>query len=265
MTSRTEVASFGYHEVTDTPGTAGFQRAAAVAYKLTQLEFDRHLDAIATAGHSPELVSRINFAVPGRHLLLTFDDGGSSALYAADALCRRGWIGHFFIVTGLIGQRTFLDAAGIREIHRAGHLIGSHSHTHPDIFRELAPEQMREEWRVSADRLAQLLGEPCEVGSVPGGDISGAVPGAAAAAGIRLLFTSEPRTDSQVIDGCRLLGRYVPKVGTAPSRIRHLAGFRGWTSALMARRAKVVARRALPPVYRALVRHRTRSREPGPD
>jgi len=37
----------------------------------------------------------MDFERPGRHVLLTFDDGGKSALYASDQLSRRGWKGHF--------------------------------------------------------------------------------------------------------------------------------------------------------------------------
>jgi hypothetical protein len=34
--------------------------------------------------------------------------------------------------------------------------------------RELSPERMTEEWRISAEVLADLLGEPCLTASVPG-------------------------------------------------------------------------------------------------
>ena len=37
----------------------------------------------------PELVDEINLSRPGRHLLLTFDDGGKSALRVSAELNRR--------------------------------------------------------------------------------------------------------------------------------------------------------------------------------
>ncbi|HMJ58414.1 MAG TPA: hypothetical protein VK467_04715, partial [Gemmatimonadales bacterium] len=62
------------------------------------------------------------------------------------------------------------------------------------------------------------------------------------------------------LNGCRVLGRFSPKVGTTPDRIRELAQFRGWTSALMVRRLKGLARAGLPLLYRYYVRRTTRAR-----
>ncbi len=184
MSTRTpRIASFGYHEVTDEPTTSGFQRPAALPFKHTRRAFAEHLASIATGPHVPGLVAQIDFTRLGRHVLLTFDDGGKSAVYTADELSRRGWKAHFFIVTSLIGTRTFVDATDIRYLRSCGHIVGSHSHTHPDIFRDQTPERMLEEWRTSCGILADLLGEPCSVASVPGGDISTAVLRSAAPAG----------------------------------------------------------------------------------
>src|SRR5207302_680738 len=80
------VGSFGYHEVTDHPGTAGFQRPGALPYKHTGEAFTRNLDAIAAASCPPERVTDLDLTRPGRHVLLTFDDGGKSAVPIGDAL-----------------------------------------------------------------------------------------------------------------------------------------------------------------------------------
>src|SRR5207248_2822151 len=165
------------------------------------------LDAIGTGPVAPQLVTDIDLSAPGRHLLLTFDAGGRSALHIGDALCARGWRGHFFIVTNLLGVRTFLAPADIRQLRSCGHLIGSHSHTHPDIFNALSPRRMLEEWHASTDALSQVLGERCATAAVPGGDISPQVLESAAAAGLRALFTSEPWLVPRRVHGCWILGR----------------------------------------------------------
>jgi peptidoglycan/xylan/chitin deacetylase (PgdA/CDA1 family) len=203
----------------------------------------------------------VDWERPGRHLHLTFDDGGKSALHAAEELDRRGWRGHFFIVTDRIGCRTFLNRAEIRRLHERGHRIGSHSHTHPNIFRELAPAQMLEEWRVSSGILSDLLGAPCEHAAVPGGDISELVLRTADSAGFRFLFTVEPELQPRLVGRCRVLGRCLIKTGMSPERVAELARGEGWGSALAVRRLKVLARRACPPLYRQLVRQRTREWE----
>src|SRR2546421_6853560 len=185
--SETVAAAFAYHDVTDDPRDSGFQWRGAAPYTIGRAAFRSHLEAMATAYQRPALVTAIDFAAPGRHLLLTFDDGGKSALAVGDELSRRGWLGHFFIVTGRIGDATFLDAAGIRYLRRCGHVIGSHSHTHPNIFREQPLAQMIAEWRAGCGPPADLLGEPCPRASRPGG---GSSP--AGAAGARAPRANEP-------------------------------------------------------------------------
>ena len=252
------VATFGYHDVTDDGTQSGFQRGGAVPFKLDTRLFSSHLDRIAAGEHHPALVTSIDLTKPGRHLLLTFDDGGKSALEIGDELCRRGWRGHFFITTSLIGRRTFLDAGEIRQLRSAGHVIGSHSHTHPDIYRELGPERMLVEWRQSSDILAQMLGEPCRAAAVPGGEISPAVLRSAGVSGLRYLFTSEPWLAPRIVGGCWVLGRYCAKASTTAGEIAELAGFKGWTSKLLVRRLKVLATRSMPSLYRMYVRRSVR-------
>jgi peptidoglycan/xylan/chitin deacetylase (PgdA/CDA1 family) len=258
MQSAADVAALAFHEVTDHPSDTGFQRPGAVPFTLSRAAFERCLDRIADAPVAPTLVTDADVALPGRRLLLTFDDGGRSALDAADAIARRGWRGHFFVVTSRIGSRTFLAARMIRLLRDAGHVVGSHSHTHPDICRELPPARMAEEWRVSAEILADLLGEPCEWASVPGGEISPTVLATAADAGFRFIFTIEPTLRPAAIGGAWILGRHLVKARMPTERIGELAEFRGWRGALVTRRLKGLVRRAVPPLYRHIVARRTR-------
>jgi peptidoglycan/xylan/chitin deacetylase (PgdA/CDA1 family) len=251
------LATFGYHDVTDDPSDSGFQRPAAMRYKLARAAFARQLDAVGAAG-APRLVGDLDLAAPGHHRLLTFDDGGQSAVTAADELARRGWRGHFFLITRLIGSRRFVTVQELRYLRSCGHLVGSHSHTHPDIFRDQPVARMDEEWRVSGDILAQLLGEPCVAASVPGGDISRAVLRSAASAGFRYVFTSEPWLHPRRVAACWVLGRYCPTTATTPEQVAALARFHGWRGALLVRRLKGLARRGLPTLYRQYVRAATR-------
>jgi peptidoglycan/xylan/chitin deacetylase (PgdA/CDA1 family) len=255
------VAAFAYHDVTDDRSTSGFQRATAWAYKVPRRDFDLHLDAFAAVVPHPCVVHDVDWGEAEPRVMLTFDDGGASALYAGEALRRHDWRGHFFIVTSLIGRRTFLDAAGVRTLRAQGHVVGSHSHTHPDIFRDLSPRAMAEEWRASRDRLADLLGEPCVTASVPGGDVSPAVFQSAAEAGFLYLFTSEPDPRPTVMAGCRILGRVVVKARTSPHRIERLVRLKGWRHAWVARRLREAAATTLPTLYRYYVAVRTGSHE----
>lgn len=252
--ARADIASMMYHEVANDPTKTGFQRPGAREYTLSRRAFSSHLDEIAAGPLRPTLVTEIDPMVPGQHLCLTFDDGGLSALQVADELSRRGWRGHFLICTGRIGDRTFLDASGIRQLRQGGHLVGAHSHTHPDIFRDLSRAKMLDEWRISRSMVEQIIGEPVLAASVPGGDISQTVLEAAAQVGLRYLFTSEPWLRPQNVGGCWVLGRYIVKTSLTREILAGLVRLRGWRRAQAQRAIKEVARRALGPAYRIYVR-----------
>jgi len=255
MTTRAKIATFLYHDVSDNPLESGFQRRSALAYKQTRDVFAKHLDRIASSGLTPGRVSDLNFQRPERHVLITFDDGGRGALHAAEELNRRGWKGHFFITTSLLGTSTFLDASATRYLHSCGHVIGSHSHTHPDIFRALSFDKMIAEWGQSCDLLSDLLGVPCVTASVPGGDVSRRVFQSADAAGIQFLFTSDPFLLPKQEGACRILGRVCPKADIALPDLQKLAEFRGWTREAVRGRVKTTLKTALFPLYRIYVHY----------
>jgi peptidoglycan/xylan/chitin deacetylase (PgdA/CDA1 family) len=200
--------------------SSGFLGADADAYKMDIVDFRRHLEAVArglrrTVTTGTELLARPAVDHP---LLFTFDDGGVSALDTADMLEEFGWKGHFFVTGGRIGTPGFLDRGQIQELHRRGHIIGSHSYTHPLRMALCSKEQLDDEWQRGGEVLSEILGEPIRVASVPGGFYSRAVASSAAEAGIRLLFNSEPVTQSQIVDGCLVLGRFNIMREYAPDR-----------------------------------------------
>ena len=167
---------------------------------------------------------------------MTFDDGGASALApTADLLERHGWRGVFFVTTDRIGSPTFLDAAGIRELRRRGHVIGSHSCSHPARMSACGREQLLDEWRRSRQVLSDVLGEAVTVASVPGGYYSRMVAETAAEAGYTMLFNSEPTTKAYPVNGCRVLGRYTVYRGMSARAAAGLAtsSLPRWRQALM--------------------------------
>ncbi len=188
---------------------SGFQSPDADIYKLSCAEFEHHLREIERATKQrPALVSDAPVDANWR-LLLTFDDGGVSAsLYTADLLQKLGWRGHFFVTTDKIGTPGFLNEEQIRALHRQGHVIGSHSCSHPPRMSHCSRAQLDREWGESSRVLTGILGEPTLTASVPAGYHSRQVAEAAAAAGIRVLFTSEPVTSAYTVNGCVVLGRF---------------------------------------------------------
>ena len=93
-----------YHNVVDDAGNVGFRHSAAASYQVGIGAFQAHLAAVAQGPLCPVTVLECADGLLPACLLLTFDDGESSALAAAEMLEERGWRGHFFITTGLIGS-----------------------------------------------------------------------------------------------------------------------------------------------------------------
>jgi peptidoglycan/xylan/chitin deacetylase (PgdA/CDA1 family) len=142
-------------------------------------------------------------------LMLTFDDGGASAYHViADLLERRGWRGHFFIPTDYIGRPEFLSVSQIRDLHHRGHVVGSHSASHPQRISHLPESQIVAEWTRSADTLSEIVGQPVDIASVPAGFYSPAVAHAATQAGVRILFNSEPMMRVRRVGRCLVVGRF---------------------------------------------------------
>jgi len=265
------LVSLMYHDVLagDRWDESGFPGSAAAHYKLDTVNFLSHLDSLAAAGLSfakPDAIAAGN----GEGCLLTFDDGGASAPWIGEALRRRGLGGCFFITTARIGTRGFVSAHDLRAMRADGHLIGSHSHTHPANIAQLDTRALHREWRQSVDILEQVLGEPVRAASVPGGFMSSAVWQAAEASGIRTLFTSEPSTFVQHRGACAVLGRYAlvrtspPALAVALATGRGPARLRQWTSW----NVKKPLKRWAGPVYRftraRLLRHRDEVLRAGP-
>jgi peptidoglycan/xylan/chitin deacetylase (PgdA/CDA1 family) len=180
-------------------------------YNVPPEDFRAHLDAIDRAvGRPPAAVGELG----DRDWMITFDDGCASALFAGEELARRSWRGHFFIATDLIGRPGYLDWDGVRTVEALGHVIGSHSCSHPDRMAACSWDQLMDEWSRSRSVLARELGHPVLTASVPGGLYSASVGRAAAAAGYTSLFISLPTQRPRSIEGCRLIGRYAVRTDT---------------------------------------------------
>jgi peptidoglycan/xylan/chitin deacetylase (PgdA/CDA1 family) len=215
-----------YHDVVPdgSPDLSGFPGVDAARYKVTPARFAAHLDALLRTGH---------VAQDDVHAtLVTFDDGGASALRAADLLEERGLRGWFFVTTDYIGHRGFLDARDLRELHARGHIVGSHSCSHPLRMAHCSDRQLNDEWIRSRSALAAILGHDVPTASVPGGDYSPRVAIAAGAAGFTLLFTSEPTRAIEQVGPVTVRGRFVVRHATTPRTVSALARGGRWPAAV---------------------------------
>lgn len=102
----------------------------------------------------------------GTHVFITFDDGSVDQYQAAKILDKHGIQACFFITTGDVGKERISSRPGtpltpmtweqIKDLHKRGHIIGSHTLSHPDLSK-LQPVEIYQELKGSKDILADKL------------------------------------------------------------------------------------------------------------
>ncbi|MEV1066668.1 polysaccharide deacetylase family protein [Streptomyces sp. NPDC050263] len=155
-----------YHSVAAEPNDA--TRTLSVAPEA----FAEQLAVIAERGLTPlttaDLAARWRSGrpLPGRPVLITFDDGYEGVhRHALPALAGHGFPATLFVSTGWIrgahdtggGLDTMLDWRQVRELADAGVEIGGHSHTHPQLD-QLDDDRLRAELTRCRDIVAGELG-----------------------------------------------------------------------------------------------------------
>jgi peptidoglycan/xylan/chitin deacetylase (PgdA/CDA1 family) len=221
-----QLISLLFHDVYAVdPSESGFEGEGAARYKLPLTEFREQLKRLAAVLRaSPVLVDTPRRTSTSPSVTITVDDGGLSHFtMVAGLLEERGWRSHCFVPTAWIGRAGFLDKGQLRELQARGHVIGSHSVSHPARFSACRRAEMLREWRDSLRTLQDILGTEVRTASVPGGYYSRQVAESAAEAGITHLFTSEPETRISNVDGCQVLGRYAIRRGDGPDYPARLA------------------------------------------
>lgn len=220
VTHRRPGAALLYHDVVprDTADESGIVTEGSWRYKLPPETFRNHLNVITSSSYQVTTLPDINSDQP---LLMTFDDGGvSCAETIAPLLETYGIRGHFFVITGRLGDDGYLTRQQVRDLAAAGHHVGSHTVTHANL-RALSSENRLRELRKSKRDLENILDTECLSISVPGGFANEHVIADAFDAGYDYAFVSEPRYLSlSVADGS--IGRWNVWHDTSATDLRRI-------------------------------------------
>ncbi|MFI1033068.1 polysaccharide deacetylase family protein [Streptomyces sp. NPDC020951] len=142
--SEARVPILMYHSVAAEPNDA------TRTLSVTPEAFAEQLAAIAERGLTPLTTAdlaarwRADRPLPGRPVLITFDDGYEGVhRHALPALAGHGFPATLFVSTGWLrgahdtggGLDTMLDWRQVRELADVGVEIGGHSHSHPQLDR----------------------------------------------------------------------------------------------------------------------------------
>jgi len=230
-----------YHKVGVRPAGTIF-KALYVSPDL----FKRQMDELKRAGMTGVGMGR-GLARVGKGwiaLAITFDDGFENAFRnSLGPLAENGFQATQYLVAGMLGGRNewdiargeapekLMDAAQVREWIAAGHEIGSHSMTHPNLC-EIPPTQAREEIVASKKKLEDTFGVPVEHFCYPYGGWNETVRDLVAEAGYLTACTTDrgintpatPRLElkrwlarSPGVRPKEVLARFLDKVFTAPT------------------------------------------------
>lgn len=152
---------------------------------------------------------------------ITFDDGHISQFSIAGPILDELSISAiFFITTAWVGV---LDRAvtweRLRTLCRSGHIIGSHSHTHP-ILTACSEGALRDELSVSKRILEERLGQCVTSISIPAGRINDRVLAACGEAGYRCVYTSRAGEHKAAIGNSpEVIGRFIVTRWTSEQKL----------------------------------------------
>lgn len=141
-------------------------------------------------------------------VIVTFDDGHATDLYATEILCAKGIRPILFITTGFLGRSSkWLTPKAVRKAHDLGAVIASHGESHSFLNR-LSSMECRHELAHSKRELEDIVGTRVDMLSFPGGRYNRKVIDTAREEGYEKLFTSKPSLDFEMgADGCTLIHR----------------------------------------------------------
>ena len=152
-----------YHDVYCIAETeSGFQYPTSFLYKVGADQFESH---VCFARDYCNLRG-----IPLNTIEFTFDDGGESFYRViAPILEKYGFKGVFFISTSFIDTEKFLTKEQVVSLHQRGHIIASHSHSHPRNMTKLSMSELLFEWKTSKEILENILHTPITIASIPSG------------------------------------------------------------------------------------------------
>jgi peptidoglycan/xylan/chitin deacetylase (PgdA/CDA1 family) len=144
-----------------------------------QLEFFKKHFTVINAQQLKEFFLGKGF-LPSSNVFITFDDGSVDQYTAADVLDKHQIQACFFVNTG-DRDKEFINARPgsrlppmtwdqIKKLHRRGHIIGSHTATHP-ILSKLQPYEIAQEMLQSKQSLEAAIGNKVDFFAFPYGTL----------------------------------------------------------------------------------------------
>ena len=203
------------------------------------MNWDKFKNIIKSAEKSETIFEKIEpySALPQNFTRITVDDGGGSSLELAKFLKSLNIKAYFFIVSNFIGRDKFLTKNEIHDIHKMGHIIGSHSHTHPNPFHLISKNEVIKELNKSIAILEDIINSPVRTFAVPGGEVNKKLLNFLSSSVFDLdeIYISTPYKGKALgyADSSKIYGRLCLEGTMSDSKLFRFIEGKGWNYALM--------------------------------
>jgi peptidoglycan/xylan/chitin deacetylase (PgdA/CDA1 family) len=164
-------------------------------YTVSEAQFCAQMSFLQTEGYTVEGFKELHHRLqskqgfPDRYVVLTLDDGHSSAMVAANCIARHGFRATFFVTRDYCLKKLgFIRERDLRELHQRGFSLGTHGATHRKLT-QLPAEQCQYELAASRTWLEDSIGELVYFTAVPGGFVNAIVMRLAVEEGYALVGT----------------------------------------------------------------------------
>lgn len=187
-----------YHEVVAEEHFNAVRRHTHADYILSVEAFRRQMEYLQAEGFVTLPARQVVLALregligqlPEKAVVLTFDDGfAGNARHALPVLQTLGLHAAFFVTVSAIGQPEMMDWGELRQLAEAGMEIHSHL-LHHVMLGELSRAESWQELSESRRLLAEKLGRPVDLLSLPNGSCNRDYPELAQEAGYLGGFSS---------------------------------------------------------------------------
>jgi peptidoglycan/xylan/chitin deacetylase (PgdA/CDA1 family) len=188
-----------YHELEESGRPLCQAESGYVRYVLPSSEFRAQMQFLKSNGWRGVTVSE-GLSHQPENVAITFDDGcETDFICAAPVLQELGFGATFYVTTGSIGKRGYLNQSQLRELSSLGFEIGCHSMTHA-YLTDLDEKGVYREIAEAKTQLEQLICSPVEHFSCPGGRHNERISDVALRAGYRTVATSRIHANSASTD-----------------------------------------------------------------
>jgi peptidoglycan/xylan/chitin deacetylase (PgdA/CDA1 family) len=182
-----------YHEVTDFPERAKKIRKMSPADSLLTKHFEEQMAYLSDRPNT-KVVNVDNIFTEAQEsaqkIVLTFDDGLiGNYLFASNILEKYGYQATFFVTVDHISTNRYMNWHQLSALHKNGHLIQSHTMTHP-MLGECDESRITYELETSKKIIEDKIGAPVKYLSLPFGSSNERVAPIAKQLGYQGIFTS---------------------------------------------------------------------------